>query len=76
MKKRAAAGVLWFYAGWFVGAIVAFATGLSPILAPILGVAAAAFIAGDPRNLIWTRSAAARAATPLAPVTTTLNNAA
>lgn len=56
MKKRAAATVLWFYTGWFVGAIVAFATGLSPVLGPVLGTAAAAIIAVDPRHMIWSQS--------------------
>ena len=65
MKKRAAAAVLWFYTGWFVGAFVAFAAGLSPALGPILGVAAASIIAVDPRRLIWTRPATPNVA-PLA----------
>jgi hypothetical protein len=55
MKKRAAAAILWFYTGWFVGASVAFLTGLSPVLGPILGTAAAAIVAVDPRQLIWAR---------------------
>ena len=54
MKKRATATVLWFFTGWFVGAFVAFAAGLSPLFAPILAVAAAAFVARDPRHMIWT----------------------
>ena len=52
MKKRIAAAALWFYAGWFVGAFFAFATGLSPALAPIVATAAAAILAGDPRRII------------------------
>jgi hypothetical protein len=76
MKKRAAAAVLWFYAGWFVGAIVAFAAGLPPVLGPVLGVAAATFVAADPRHMIWTGPAAARTATPAVSATHTLNNAA
>lgn len=55
MKKRAAAAILWFYAGWFVGAAVAFVAGLSPALGPILGTAAAAIVAVDPRQLFWAR---------------------
>jgi hypothetical protein len=54
MKKRSAATVLWFFTGWFVGAFVAFSAGMSPLFAPILGIAAAAFVAGDPRHMIWT----------------------
>ena len=53
MKKRIAAAILWFYAGWVVGAMFAFVTGLPPVLAPILATAAAAVVAGDPRRLIW-----------------------
>jgi hypothetical protein len=55
MKKRALAALLWFYSMWYVGAMVASVFGLSPALGPILGAAAAAIIAGDPRRIIWTR---------------------
>jgi NhaP-type Na+/H+ or K+/H+ antiporter len=55
MKKRITAAILWFYAGWFVGAVLAFMLGLSPALAPIVATAAAALVAGDPRRLIWTQ---------------------
>lgn len=55
MKKRAAAAILWFYTGWFVGAFVAFVTGLPPAAGPILGIAAALVVAGDPRHVIWVR---------------------
>ena len=65
MKKRATATVLWFFTGWFVGACLAFAAGLSPLFAPILGVAAAAFVAGDPRHMIWTRRPVSRGAAML-----------
>jgi hypothetical protein len=54
MKKRITAAILWFYAGWFVGAALAFVLGLSPALGPIVATAAAAIVAGDPRGLIWT----------------------
>ncbi len=58
MKKRALAAVLWFYAAWYTGAMVAQVLGLSPALGPIFGTAAAAMVAGDPRGLIWHRPAA------------------
>ena len=74
MKKRAAAAVLWFFSGWFVGAFVAFAAGLSPALAPILGTAAAAIVAGDPRRMIWARRAISRG-TAMLPSTQTLHTA-
>lgn len=52
--KRILAAVLWFYAGWYAGATIAYFLGLSGALGPILGTAAAALIAGDPRGIIWT----------------------
>jgi hypothetical protein len=55
MKKRALAAVLWFYSMWYAGAMIAQDAGLSPALGPILGTAAAAIIAGDPRGIIWAR---------------------
>lgn len=57
MKKRVLAAVLWFYAAWYAGAMVAHFAGISPALGPILGTAAAAIVAGDPRRLIWARPA-------------------
>jgi hypothetical protein len=56
MTKRILATILWFYAGWYAGATIAVFLGLSPALGPILGTAAAALIAGDPRRIIWTAS--------------------
>ncbi len=53
MVKRTIAALLWFYAGWCFGALAAFALGVSPVLGPVLGVAAAGLIAGDPRRVIW-----------------------
>ena len=56
MKKRALSGVLWFYCGWYAGAMIAHALDVSVAIGPILGVALAALIAGDPRGIIWTRT--------------------
>ncbi len=53
MKKRVFATILWFYAGWYAGAMVAELFGLSAALGPIFGTAAAAIVGGDPRHLIW-----------------------
>jgi len=71
MKKRVAATLLWFYAMWYAGAMIATVFGLSPALAPILGTAAAAIVGVDPRRLIWPRGdavtgrpSAAQAPTP------------
>jgi hypothetical protein len=54
MKKRAVSAILWFYSFWCVGAMIAFAFGLTPVLGLVLGTAAAAIFAGDPRGIIWT----------------------
>jgi hypothetical protein len=56
MKKRALSAVLWFYCGWYAGAMIAHALNVSIAIGPILGVAAAALIAGDPSGIIWSRS--------------------
>ncbi len=59
MKKRALSAVLWFYSGWYAGAMIAHVLDLSIGLGPVLGVAAAAIIAGDPRGIIWARPSTA-----------------
>jgi hypothetical protein len=61
MKKRILATFLWFYAGWYAGAILAEFLGVSQLLGPIIGMAAAALIAGDPRRIIWASRPAAPA---------------
>lgn len=58
MKKRLLSAALWFYTGWYAGAIVAHALGLPLALGPIVGAAATALIAGDPRGVIWARHGA------------------
>jgi len=60
MTKRILATVLWFYTGWYGGAILADLLAISPMLGPIIGAAAAALIAGDPRRIIWTARSAAK----------------
>lgn len=64
MKKRVLSGVLWFYTGWYAGAMLATALGISVALGPIIGFAAAALIAGDPRRAIWSRPAPTSSLTP------------
>ena len=64
MKKRALATVLWFYSMWYAGAMIAQLAGLSPALGPILGTAAAAIIAVDPRRIIWTKPTRSSASAP------------
>jgi hypothetical protein len=51
--KRVLAALLWFYTGWYAGAILAEFLGVSPVLGPLIGAAAAGLIAGDPRQIIW-----------------------
>jgi len=62
MLKRVLAALLWFYAGWYGGNILADFTGVSPLLGPIIGAAAAALMAGDPRQIIWTARAMSKSA--------------
>ncbi len=63
MTKRLLAAMLWFYAGWYIGAMIAAYFGVSPFLGPLIGAAAAGLIAGDPRRIIWTSRAEAPTAT-------------
>ncbi|MFL5725144.1 MAG: hypothetical protein ACJ77F_02300 [Chloroflexota bacterium] len=58
MKKRVLSAFLWFYCGWYAGAMIASVVGISPLLGPVLGAAAAFIIAGDPRGVIWPRKPA------------------
>jgi hypothetical protein len=53
MKKRILAGFLWFFAGWYLGAFLAFMVGVPEVVGPILGLTLAALVAGDPRHVIW-----------------------
>ena len=53
MRKRIISAFLWFYGGWYAGALVAEFFHISPMLGPILGAALAAVFAGDPRHVIW-----------------------
>jgi len=67
MKKRVFAAFLWFYTGWYGGALLAEFVGVSPFLGPLIGAAAAGLIVGDPRRIIWTaKSIASTAATATA----------
>ncbi len=64
MVKRIAAAMLWFYVAWYTGAVVADLLGVSPILGPILGMAAATLIAIDPRNIVWSARRSSGAPAP------------
>lgn len=68
MKKRVLAAMLWFYAGWYAGAILAEFIGVSPVLGPLIGAAAAGLIVIDPLRTIWTtRTAAASSSSEAMP---------
>ena len=64
MTKRILAAFLWFYTGWYAGAMIAEVFSISPALGPIIGAAAAGLIVGDPRRVIWTARAARPAPAP------------
>jgi hypothetical protein len=66
MKKRVLSAVLWFYCGWYAGAMIASMAGISLALGPILGAAAAFIIAGDPRGIIWPHKTAEPTVSPSA----------
>ena len=53
MTKRILSAFLWFYTGWYAGAMIAHFAGVSELIGPVIGAAAAALFAGDPRGLIW-----------------------
>ena len=56
MTKRVVAAFLWFYTGWYAGAMIAAFLGVNPVFGPILGAAAAGFCIGDPFHVMWARS--------------------
>jgi hypothetical protein len=60
MNKRILATILWLFAGWYLGNLVAFQFGLSDLFGPVLGVIAAVVVGGDPLGLIWTRASRIR----------------
>ena len=65
MFKQITAAILWFYAGWYVGASIALLTGLSSLIGPLVGLGAAVFFAGDPFGIIWTRGKRTAAPSPV-----------
>ena len=60
MIKRLGMTLIWFYAGWYAGAMAAFFGDFTPLIGPVVGVVAAAFYLGDTRGLWGTRSSAAK----------------
>jgi hypothetical protein len=67
MTKRVVAAFLWFYTGWYAGAMIAAFLGINPAFGPILGAAAVGFFVGDPFHLIWARPAEAVVPAPVEP---------
>jgi hypothetical protein len=68
MTKRVVAAFLWFYTGWYAGAFLAEMLGVSPVIGPIVGAAAAGFFVTDPFHFIWSRGAKPEAAPATAEV--------
>ena len=56
MKKRVAAGLLWFYVTWYAWAVIASFVGLTDLVGPVLAALVAALLAGDPMHRIWSRA--------------------
>jgi putative effector of murein hydrolase LrgA (UPF0299 family) len=52
--KRFVAGFLWFFALWYLGAVVASILNVPDVVGPIVGLAAGVLVAVDPRHVIWT----------------------
>ena len=55
MIKRLGMSLIWFYAGWYAGAMAAFFGGFTPLIGTVVGVVAAAFYIGDTRGMWGTR---------------------
>jgi hypothetical protein len=58
MKKRNLASALWFFAGWYGGAVLAWVVGIDAPVGLLAGMAAGAFVWVDPVHLLWNPSAA------------------
>jgi len=70
--KRYLATVLWFYAFWCLGSMIAGLLGVPDLIGPVLGLAAGFIVGVDPRRVIWahptaTTQAPARASTAAEP---------
>jgi hypothetical protein len=53
MKLRTVSCLLWFLAGWGVAGTVAINLGLSQMVGPLVGVAWAALVIVDPKDVVW-----------------------
>jgi len=63
MAKRIIATFLWFYSGLLVGSFAVFVLSLPSVLALLVAVLAATFVALDPMGLFWTRPAKTKPST-------------
>jgi hypothetical protein len=52
--RRLIALPLWFFVGGYIGAVIAWALNINPILGPVLAVSLAGIIVIDPAKIIWT----------------------
>jgi hypothetical protein len=57
--KRLAASLLWLYAFWYLGSMIAAFAGVPDLLGPTLGLAAGLIVGFDPKHVIWRRPARA-----------------
>lgn len=55
MKKRVLVAILWFYAAWYGGALLAEFLALDPVIGPIIGAVAGVVVGTDPFGLFWER---------------------
>ena len=62
MKIRIASAILWLFVGWYAGAYLAEIFAVSTVLGPLLGVATAGILVGDPLRLVWSKPSANDAA--------------
>ena len=62
MVKRIASALLWFMAGSYGWAVIAYAVNAPSVWAPVVGTILAVMIAGDPLHRIW------RATTSIEPI--------
>ena len=53
--KRTVATLLWSYAFWYLGAMLASVFSAPEAFGPIVGIAAGALVAIDPRGLFWSK---------------------
>lgn len=49
MSKRTVSLLLWFYAGWTFGGLIAFVTGATDLIGPVIGFVVAAVVWLSPR---------------------------